>query len=112
VSLDPILFAPMCLAPMLVICILWIELESGTSLFMPLLYLYSSCNKLIIKSNSFHGCKITDLAILFSIRVYLSLTTAVNLCVDVISNQHKMSNQLLYYTTIFDKFGQNPGFLP
>jgi len=54
-----ILSAPMCLASMLVMLTLWIELQTGTSLFMPPLYLYSSCNKLTTESNSFHGCKIT-----------------------------------------------------
>jgi len=58
----PILSAPMCLAPILVMHTLWIELQTGTSLFMPLLYLYSSCNQLTIESNSFHDCKITVLS--------------------------------------------------
>jgi len=43
--------------------------------------------------------------ILFSITVYLLLQHAVYLCVDVISDQHKVSNRLIYYTTILGKFG-------
>jgi len=37
---------------------------------------------------------------------------AVDLCVDVISDQYKISNRLLYRKTIFGKFGQNPGVSP
>jgi len=50
--------APVCLAPMLVMRTLLIELQTNTSLFMLLLYLYSICNQLTTESNSFYGCKI------------------------------------------------------
>jgi len=35
-----------------------------------------------------------------------------HLCVDVISDQHTISNRLIYYTIIFGKFCQNQGFPP
>jgi len=43
-----------CLASKLVIRTLWMDLKTGTSLFMPLLYFYSSYNQLTIsKATSF-----------------------------------------------------------
>jgi len=126
VSPAPILSAAMFLTPMLVMRTLWMELQTGTSIFMPLLFIFVfKFNQLTIVSNSFHGCKIIVFSNLFSIRVYLSLTAHCrlfivtntylslpthDLCVDVISDQHKISYRLVYYTTIFSKFGQNRGF--